>query len=226
MLILSKHSLLVISCYLVLSNKIFFQKFPKDDITDRTLRRMQPFINDSELIPEKLKGVSSAASALCTWIRAVESYARIYRIVQPKKERYQKALFELNEKQNLLQQSKNELINIQTKIETLRIDYEMKMKEKDTLQRNADETAMFLDRATKLLDGVAEKRIIWDMTSSNLNENLDNLLGNSLLACAFLSYMGPFLSDYRDEIVHQVNSKNEFCIFENFFFCNRFGKKN
>jgi dynein heavy chain len=176
---------------------------------------MQPFINDSELIPEKLRGVSSAASALSTWIRAVESYARVYRIVQPKKERYQKAVFELNEKQNLLEQSKNELSNIQMKIETLRIDYELKIKEKDLLQRNADETAMFLDRATKLLDGVAEKRTIWDITSNELMTNLDDLLGNSLLACAFLSYMGPFLSDYRDEIVHQVNSQMFFSyIFE------------
>lgn len=165
---------------------------------------MQPFINDSELIPEKLKGVSSAASALCTWIRAVESYARVYRIVQPKKERYEKAISELNEKQNLLQQSKNELGDIQRRIENLRLDYEMKIKEKNTLQRNAEETAMFLDRATKLLDGVAEKRAIWDRTSNELKENLQNLLGNSLLACAFLSYLGPFLSDYREEIVHQV----------------------
>ncbi|UJR33040.1 hypothetical protein I4U23_020499 [Adineta vaga] len=179
-------------------------KFPKDDISDRTIRRMQPFINDSELVPEKLKAVSSAASALCIWIRAIESYARVYRIVQPKKERYQKAVSELNEKQNLLQESKNELSNIQNKIETLRLDYESKIKEKDILQRNADETAMFLDRATKLLDGVAEKRIIWDRTSKNLNENLNNLLGNSLLACAFLSYLGPFLSNYRDDIVHQI----------------------
>ena len=168
---------------------------------------MQPFINDIELIPEKLKSVSSAASALSTWIRAVESYARIYRIVQPKKERYQKALFELNEKRNLLQQSKNELATIQSKIETLRSDYELKLKEKSNLQQNADETAMFVDRATKLLDGVAEKRTLWDKISNELKNNLDNLLGNSLLACAFLSYMGPFLSTYRDEIVHQVNSK-------------------
>ena len=170
---------------------------------------MQPFINDSELIPEKLKGVSSAASALCTWIRAVESYARVYRIVQPKKERYEKAISELNDKQNLLQQSKNELEDIQKRIENLRLDYEMKIKEKNTLQRNAEETAMFLDRATKLLDGVAEKRSIWDRTSNELKENLKNLLGNSLLACAFLSYLGPFLSDYRDEIVHQVMTEKK-----------------
>ena len=153
---------------------------------------MQPFINDSELVPEKLKGVSSAASALCIWIRAVESYARVYRIVQPKKDRYQKAIMELNDKQNLLQQSKDELKTIQMKIESLRLEYEFKLKEKDKLQKNADETAMFLERATKLLDGVAEKRTIWDLTSNELKENLENLLGNSLLACAFLSYMGPF----------------------------------
>lgn len=167
---------------------------------------MQPFINDSELIPEKLRAVSSAASALCTWIRAVESYARVYRIVQPKKERYQKAMFELNDKQQLLEQSQNELMNIQARIEALRLDYEVKMKEKDTLQLSAEQTAMFLDRATKLLDGVAEKRTMWDETSKELLINLDHLLGNALLACAFLSYLGPFLSHYREEIIQQVSN--------------------
>jgi len=168
---------------------------------------MQPFINDGELVPEKVKVVSSAASALCTWIRAVETYARVYRIVQPKKDRYEKAMLELADKQNLLEQSKTELTSIQQRIESLRIEYELKMKEKDTLQRDAEKTAMFLDRATKLLDGVAEKRMIWDRTANELKENLENLLGNSLLACAFLSYMGPFLSDYREEIVHQIWEK-------------------
>ena len=168
---------------------------------------MQPFLNDSELVPEKLKAVSSAASALCTWIRAVETYARVYRIVQPKKERFQRAMADLKEKQQLLEESKSELIEVQMRIERLKIDYETKMKEKDDLQRNAEQTAMFLDRATKLLDGVAEKRTIWDLTSKEIQDNLDRLLGNSLLACGFLSYLGPFLSNYRDEIVHQVREE-------------------
>jgi dynein heavy chain, axonemal len=166
---------------------------------------MQPFINDSELVPEKLRSVSSAATALCTWIRAIESYARIYRIVQPKKERYQKAMLELNDKQQLLQQSRHELDDIQMRIASLRLNYELKMKEKESLQHNAEQAAMFLDRATKLLDGVAEKRAIWELTSNRLMIERDHLLGNSLLACAFLFYMGPFLSDYREYIMHHVN---------------------
>ncbi|CAF0727175.1 unnamed protein product [Didymodactylos carnosus] len=178
--------------------------FKADEISDRTLRKIQPFINDPEMTIEKVKSISGAAGALCNWIRAVESYARIYRIVQPKKERYQKAASELQEKQYLLQESKDELAGIQKKIEELRIEYEIKIKEKNELQRNAEETAMFLDRATKLLDGVTEKRATWDITCATLLENQLDLVGNCLLACAFLSYMGLFLSDYRDDIMQNV----------------------
>ena len=34
-----------------------------------------------------------------------------------------------------------------------------------------------------------------------LEENMGYLIGDCLLAASFLSYMGPFLSNYRDELL-------------------------
>ncbi|KAG6920689.1 dynein heavy chain 2, axonemal-like, partial [Chelydra serpentina] len=61
-----------------------------------------------------------------------------------------------------------------------------------------------LDRADKLVSGLAGEKARWEETVQGLEEDLGYVVGDCLLAAAFLSYMGPFLSGYRDEIVSQI----------------------
>ena len=52
--------------------------------------------------PEIVRASSSAASALCTWVIAIELYANVAREVEPKRAKLKAAMNELNEKQTSL----------------------------------------------------------------------------------------------------------------------------
>ena len=52
--------------------------------------------------------------------------------------------------------------------------------------------------------GLAGEKIRWEATAENLEIAMGYLVGDCLVASAFLSYMGPFLSNYRDEMVEKI----------------------
>ena len=58
-----------------------------------------------------------------------------------------------------------------------------------------------LERAAMLVDGLSGERIRWENSIEELNDMFDALPGDCLIATAFVSYLGPFVSDYRDELI-------------------------
>ena len=47
------------------------------------------------------------------------------------------------------------------------------------------------------VSGLAGEKIRWEQTVKDLESKMGFLVGDCLVAAAFLSYMGPFLSNYR-----------------------------
>jgi dynein heavy chain len=113
-------------------------------------------------------------------------------------------------------------------MENLKKQYEDRLAEKARLQADAELTALKLDRAGKLVSGLAGEKVRWDASANSLEESLHYLVGDCLIAAAFLSYMGPFLSNYRDEMVQtiwikQIHEMNIPCT-PNFSFSNFLSK--
>lgn len=60
--------------------------FDKDSIPQANMNRIRnKFMNDRGFQPEIVKKVSTACEGLCKWVRAMEVYDRVIKVVAPKK---------------------------------------------------------------------------------------------------------------------------------------------
>lgn len=60
---------------------------------------------------------------------------------------------------------------------------------------------MQLQRAEKLVVGLADESTRWAATVKVLEVDLVNLIGNILLAAGYISYVGPFTAKYRGDLL-------------------------
>lgn len=63
------------------------QDYDKDHITDLMLKKLKSYIEHVDFVPEKVVTVSRACKSLCMWVRAVDMYAKVYKIVEPKRKK-------------------------------------------------------------------------------------------------------------------------------------------
>lgn len=65
-----------------------------------------------------------------------------------------------------------------------------------------------LENAEKLLTGLASTNEGWIIRKGELAERYVELVGDCLISSAFLSYMGPFPSEYRQQLLDNVFTHN------------------
>lgn len=62
-------------------------KFDKDNIPQKTLKAIEKYTKMENFDPNYVSKISSAAGALCTWVRSLEDYAKALKVVAPKREK-------------------------------------------------------------------------------------------------------------------------------------------
>ena len=75
-------------------------------MSDRVLKKIGTYCSQADFQPEIIGRVSLAAKSLCMWVRAMEVYGRIYRVVEPRRQRLNQATSQLKEKQAILTEVK------------------------------------------------------------------------------------------------------------------------
>ena len=114
--------------------------------------------------------------------------------------KFDSAMESLREKQRMLAEAQAKLAELNAMLARLQKEYEEKLQQKEELNKKAELLKIKLERAYILVECLAGERVRWQETVKRLDASYEALPGDCLLATAFLSYLGPFVSSYREEL--------------------------
>ncbi|GJQ73710.1 DNAH3 [Trypoxylus dichotomus] len=181
--------------------------YNKDNIPPAVMKRIRDkYIPDREFDPDRIKNVSTACEGLCKWVRAMEVYDRVIKIVAPKKARLAEAEAELAAQMDTLNEKRAQLQEVTDKLQALNDEFAAETKKKKELEDQIDICSQKLDRAEKLIGGLGGEKSRWSETAKYLHSLLGNVIGDVLLSAGMVAYLGPFTVDYRQDMVKEWNA--------------------
>ncbi|KAJ0065373.1 hypothetical protein NL108_007570 [Boleophthalmus pectinirostris] len=178
--------------------------YDKDNIPAAFIKKIrEKFIDNPEFQPAVIKNVSSACEGLCKWVRAMEAYERMAKVVAPKKERLKLAEAELSVQMDMLSVKRTELKTVEDRLQRLNDDLQAMNRKKKELEDNIQLCSEKLVRAEKLIGGLGGEKDRWTEAARLLGIRYINLTGDILLSSGTVSYLGAFTVDYRTQCQKQ-----------------------
>ena len=191
----------------VLGDSAFMDKllnYDKDHISPHAIELIRKITVLPEFQPEAVAKQSKAATGICKWVRAMEVYDRVAKVVEPKRIALKQAEEDLSVMMAELKEKQDALNKVLEKIAKLEADFKAANDEKVSLANQVDMCEKKLVRAGKLISGLGGERARWTENVKTLGEELDNTLGDVLVSSALVAYLGVFSSEYRSDYVEEA----------------------
>jgi len=177
--------------------------YDKDNINPKIIAKVTKYVKDAEFDPAVVSKVSIAATSLCLWVRAIYKYNEVAQTIAPKKAALAEAEAKLAAAQVVLSEKRAALAAINARLAELKAQYNASLAKRDELDRNMKTTALRLERAHKLTDGLGDEAVRWSAAATQLEADMTNLVGNTALASGCIAYLGPFIAAYRADLTRE-----------------------
>ncbi|XP_054630913.1 dynein axonemal heavy chain 7-like [Dunckerocampus dactyliophorus] len=180
------------------------KEYDKDNIAEEAIAKIRStYMTDPQFSPAAVAKASSAAEGLCKWIKAMESYDRVVKIVAPKKAKQAEAQETLASAMAELAEKRAKLKEVEDRLADLKRTSEEKTAEKAKLEAQRDLCQRKLERAEKLIGGLGGEKTRWSKAADDLQNTYDNLTGDVLISAGVMAYLGAFTASFRQDCTSQ-----------------------
>lgn len=176
--------------------------YDRDNIAPAIMKIIRSkYIENPEFDPEIIKSASSAAEGLCRWVRAMESYDKVAKVVGPKKEALAVAESDLAIVMVSLEEKRATLKAVEDRMAALEAKFTAMTNKKNALEKQVVSVSNQLVRAEKLIGSLGDERDRWTQCAADLQAKFTTLTGDILVSSGIVAYLGAFTKMYRDSCV-------------------------
>ncbi|KEY71002.1 hypothetical protein S7711_00838 [Stachybotrys chartarum IBT 7711] len=167
------------------------------------------FLSNPEFTFEKVNRASRACGPLVQWVAAQVNYSDILDRVGPLKEEVTQLEEEALQTKANAKAIENTITALESSINTYKTEYAALISETQAIKSEMSKVQFKVDRSVRLLDSLSSERTRWEEGSKSFETQISTLVGDVLVAAAFLAYSGLYDQTFRksmmDDWYHQLH---------------------
>ena len=161
------------------------------------LRMQNDFLSKEEFTYERVNHASKACGPLVQWVEAQVNYSAILDRVGPLREEAEQLEEQALQTKAEAQAIENTIVDLENSIGTYKTEYAALISETQAIKAEMDRVGYKVNRSVKLLDSLASERSRWEEGSRSFETQIGTIVGDVLVAAAFLAYSGLYDQQYR-----------------------------
>ena len=160
----------------------------------RSLRdKMQKeFLSKDDFTYEKVNRASKACGPLVQWVEAQVNFSAILDRIGPLREEAEKLEEDALQTKAEAQAIQNTIVNLENSIAIYKSEYAALISETQSIKSEMARVESKVNRSVKLLDSLSAERSRWEDGSKSFETQISTIVGDVLVAAAFLAYSGLY----------------------------------
>jgi len=171
--------------------------FSYDNIESNVFRKVNDLISGSGITVDKASRASLICGPLFQWLMACLKYHSTIESIRPFKEKSIAFENELADLEKKITSLKNQLIDIEASILNLQNEYIIIENDIGNSNRDMEQMKSRQIKVNSIMSSLKSETTDWQVMVELCNQQLNCLLGNSLLSAAFITYNGRYSHSLR-----------------------------
>lgn len=174
------------------------------------LKMQNEFLSKEDFTYERVNRASKACGPLVQWVEAQVNYSAILDRVGPLREEVDQLEEQALQTKAEAQAIENTINDLESSIATYKAEYAALISETQAIKTEMTRVQFKVDRSVRLLDSLSSERGRWEDGSKSFETQISTLVGDVLIAAAFLAYAGLYDQQFRkamiEDWVHQLGA--------------------